>query len=57
MVRVLQGNIGSLPKGMNPMEWAREVFAIMDEEGIDQAEAKLLVAERYRDEADDDDDN
>uniref|UniRef100_A0A6M3XKX8 Uncharacterized protein n=1 Tax=viral metagenome TaxID=1070528 RepID=A0A6M3XKX8_9ZZZZ len=55
-MRVLQGNKRDLPKGMSPVEWAAEVFAVMDEEGLDQAEAKLLVAERHKDDADDDDD-
>ena len=55
-MRVFRGNKRDVPEGMDKFEWAIKVFAAMDEEGIDQAEAKLLVAERHRNDADNDED-
>lgn len=43
--RVLQGNKRDLPAGMEPVEWAGAVFAMMDE-GHSAEEAKRLVKEQ-----------
>ena len=56
MVRVLKGNKRDMPTGMTPFEWANEVFAVMDDRGVDQVEAKRIVQERHNDDQDDEED-
>ena len=46
MPRVLKGNRRDIPAGLEPFEWAEEVFTLMDE-GKTEEEAKRLVKERY----------
>jgi hypothetical protein len=47
MSRVMAGNKGHIPDDLNPLEWANEVWAVMDEEGVSQNDAKVIVAARY----------
>ena len=46
MARVLTGRKDNIPEGLTPMEWAEEVFELMDE-GYNQNDAKIIVAGRY----------
>ena len=43
----MAGNKGHIPDDLNPLEWANEVWAVMDEQGLSQNEAKVVVAARY----------
>ena len=43
----ISGNKNNLPGGLEPMEWANEVWNVMDEEGCSQNDAKAIVAARY----------
>jgi len=45
--RVISGNKKNIPAGLDPMEWAAKVWDVMDEQGVSQNEAKLIVAARY----------
>jgi len=47
MSRVISGSKGSVPGGLEPLEWANEVWAVMDEQGLTQNDAKVVVAARY----------
>jgi hypothetical protein len=46
MPRVLTGRKDNIPEGLAPLEWAGEVFQLMDE-GYSQNDAKVIVAGRY----------
>jgi hypothetical protein len=47
MSRVMSGNKNNIPGGLEPLEWANEVWAVMDEQGLSQNDAKVVVAARY----------
>ena len=47
MPRVLTGNKHNIPDGLDPVEWAEEVFSLMDD-GYSQNDAKAIVAARSR---------
>ena len=47
MSRVISGSKGNVPGGLEPLEWANEVWAVMDEQGLTQNDAKVVVAARY----------
>ena len=47
MSRVISGSKGNVPGGLEPLEWANEVWAVMDEQGLSQNDAKVVVAARY----------
>tara|TARA_Y100000310_G_scaffold126291_1_gene125101 strand:- start:127 stop:330 length:204 start_codon:yes stop_codon:yes gene_type:complete len=47
MSRVISGSKGNVPGGLEPLEWANEVWAVMDDEGVSQNDAKAIVAARY----------
>ena len=46
MSRVISGSKNNIPGGLEPLEWANEVWAVMDE-GYSQNDAKVVVAARY----------
>ena len=46
MAKVLTGRKDNIPGGLDPLEWAQEVFLLMDE-GYSQNDAKIIVADRY----------
>ena len=46
MGKVLTGRKDNIPGGLDPLEWAQEVFSLMDE-GYSQNDAKIIVADRY----------
>jgi len=43
----MSGNKNNIPHGLEPMEWANEVWSVMDEQGLSQNDAKAVVAARY----------
>jgi hypothetical protein len=45
--RVFSGNKNDIPQGLSPMEWAAEVWDVMDEQSLNQKDAKIVVAARY----------
>ena len=45
--RVFSGNKNNIPGGLEPMEWAAEVWDVMDDQGLSQNDAKVVVAARY----------
>ena len=47
MSRVISGSKNNIPGDLEPLEWANEVWAVMDEQGLSQNDAKVLVAARY----------
>ena len=47
MSRVISGSKNNIPGDLEPLEWANEVWAVMDEEGVSQNDAKVIVAARY----------
>ena len=47
MSRVISGSKGNVPGGLEPLEWANEVWAAMDDLGLSQHDAKVIVAARY----------
>ena len=46
MPRVLTGNKNNIPSGLDPVQWAEEIFALMDD-GYSQNDAKAIVAARF----------
>lgn len=46
MARVLTGRKDNIPENLDPLQWAGEVFQLMDE-GYSQNDAKIIVAGRY----------
>ena len=46
MGRVLTGRKDNIPENLGPLQWAGEVFQLMDE-GYRQNDAKIIVAGRY----------
>ena len=47
MSRTISGSKNNIPDGLAPLEWANEVWSVMDEQGVGQDEAKSIVAARY----------
>ena len=47
MSRTISGSKNNIPGGLEPLEWANEVWAVMDEQDVGQGEAKAIVAARY----------
>ncbi len=47
MSRTISGNKHGIPDDLNPLEWANEVWGVMDEQGLSQNDAKVVVAARY----------
>jgi hypothetical protein len=47
MSRAISGHKRSLPGGLEPLAWANEVWAAMDDLGLSQNDAKVIVAARY----------
>ena len=47
MSRTISGSKKNLPGGLEPREWANEVWSVMDEQGVSQNDAKVIVAARY----------
>tara|TARA_Y100000310_G_scaffold274441_1_gene290463 strand:- start:844 stop:1080 length:237 start_codon:yes stop_codon:yes gene_type:complete len=48
MSRTISGSKNNIPGGLEPLEWANEVWSVMDERGVSQNDAKVIVAARYR---------
>ena len=46
MARVITGRKDNIPENLDPLQWAGEVFRLMDE-GYSQNDAKVIVAARY----------
>ena len=46
MGRVLTGRKDNIPENLDPLQWAGEVFQLMDQ-GYSQNDAKIIVAGRY----------
>ena len=47
MGRAISGNKYNIPGGLELRDWADEVWAVMDEQGLSQNDAKVIVAARY----------
>ena len=47
MSRTISGSKTNIPGGLEPFEWANEVWNVMDEQGLSQNDAKVVVAARY----------
>jgi len=47
MSRTISGSKNNIPGGLEPLAWANEVWAVMDEQGVGQNDAKVIVAARY----------
>ena len=47
MSRTISGSKSNIPGGLEPLEWANEVWSVMDEQGVGQNDAKVIVAARY----------
>ena len=47
MSRVISGNKNNIPNDLDPSAWVHEVWAVMDEQGLSQNDAKVVVAARY----------
>ena len=47
MSRTISGSKNNTPGGLAPLEWANEVWSVMDEQGVGQNDAKVIVAARY----------
>tara|TARA_Y100000310_G_scaffold231494_1_gene234064 strand:+ start:78 stop:284 length:207 start_codon:yes stop_codon:yes gene_type:complete len=47
MSRTISGNKYNIPGGLSVREWANEVWSVMDEQGVGQNDAKVIVAARY----------
>ena len=47
MGRTISGNKINIPGGLVARDWAEEVWAVMDEQGLSQNDAKVVVAARY----------
>jgi len=43
----MSGNKHNIPGDLDPLAWANEVWAVMDEQGLSQNDAKVVVAARY----------
>lgn len=48
MPRIFKGNKRDIPEGLEAMEWCRWVWDVMDNEGVDELEARLRVAQRHK---------
>ena len=47
MGRAISGSKLNIPGGLAARDWAEEVWAVMDEQGLSQNDAKAIVAARY----------
>jgi len=47
MGRTISGSKNGIPGGLAPLEWANEVWSVMDQQDVGQDEAKSIVAARY----------
>ena len=47
MSRAISGSKSNIPGGLEPLAWANEVWAVMDDQGVSQNDAKVIVAARY----------
>jgi hypothetical protein len=47
MSRTISGSKYNIPGGLEPVEWANEVWSVMDEQDVGQDAAKSIVAARY----------
>jgi len=47
MSRTISGSKSNIPGGLEPLAWANEVWAVMDDQGVGQNDAKVIVAARY----------
>jgi len=47
MNRAISGNKYNIPGGLSVRDWADEVWSVMDEQGVGQNDAKVIVAARY----------
>ena len=47
MSRTISGSKNNIPGGLAPLAWANEVWEVMDEQGVGQNDAKVIVAARY----------
>ena len=47
MSRVISGSKNNIPGDLDALAWANEVWAVMDEQGLSQNDAKVIVAARY----------
>ena len=47
MSRAISGNKNNIPGGLELRVWANEVWSVMDEQGVGQNDAKVIVAARY----------
>ena len=47
-MKTFRGNVREVPPGMEKVEWAQQVWTIQDQLGVDQVEAKRILAERLR---------
>ena len=52
MSRTLRGSKKDLPGGLEPMEWASEIFNLMDE-GVSEEKARQQVKEKYKEKGND----
>ena len=47
MSRTITGSKKNLPGGLEPLEWANEVWTTVEERNVSLKEAKAIVAARY----------
>jgi len=47
MGRAISGSKLNIPGGLEPLEWANEVWGVMDDQGVRENDAKAIVAARY----------
>ena len=47
MSKAISGNKYNIPGGLEIREWASEVWAVMDDQGVGKDKAKAIVAARY----------
>jgi hypothetical protein len=47
MSRTISGSKNNIPGDLAPLEWANEVWSVMDEQGASENDAKVIVAARY----------
>ena len=47
MSRTISGSKYNIPGDLEPLEWANEVWSVMDDQGVSEDKAKAIVAARY----------
>ena len=47
MGRAISGSKLNIPGGLAVRDWADEVWAVMDDQGVGENDAKVIVAARY----------